>query len=147
VELLGLSQLIDALPALVWIASADNGAEFLNRRWCEYTGLSLDQLIGDGWQSAIHPNDLALVRERWRGFLESGRPGEIEARLRRHDGRYRWFHLSASPWRTTPVHRQVVRDHYGCRASSRPRRAQTELIIDTTPALIWSAGPDGSRIR
>jgi PAS domain S-box-containing protein len=96
-ELLELSKLADALPALVWIARSDGGAEFVNRRWREYTGLGPSHASGDGWLSAIHPNDLALVRERWRGFLESGQPGDVEARLRRHDGQYRWFQLSASP--------------------------------------------------
>src|SRR4029453_15619737 len=96
-ELQELSQLIDALPALVWIARTDGRAEFLNRRWCEYTGLGPDKALDDGWQAAIHANDVALARECWRGFLASGQPGDVEARLRRHDGQYRWFHLSASP--------------------------------------------------
>ncbi len=94
---LELSHLIDALPGLVWTALPDGRAEFLNQPWCEYTGLSLDQAIGFGWQSAIHPQDVVLVLERWRSFLESGQPGEVQARLRRHDGKYRRFLLSAAP--------------------------------------------------
>ena len=92
-----ISPLADALPGLVWTALPDGRAEFLNQRWYQYTGLSPDQAIGFGWQSAIHPEDRALVLERWRSFLESDKPGEVEARLRRYDGEYRRFLFSAAP--------------------------------------------------
>jgi len=95
---LELSRLIDALPGLVWTALPDGRTEFINRRWCEYTGLSLDQALGDGWHCAIHPEDRARLLERWRSFLDSGQPGEVEARLQRHDGEYRRFLFSAAPF-------------------------------------------------
>jgi len=94
---LELSQLIDALPGLVWTALPDGRADFINQRWCEYTGLSPEQAVGFGWHSAIHAEDLALLLERWRSFLESGRPGEVQALLRRYDGEYRRFLFSAAP--------------------------------------------------
>jgi PAS domain S-box-containing protein len=94
---LELSRLIEALPGLVWTALPDGRAEFLNQRWCEYTGLSLERAVGFGWHSALHPEDMALVLEYWRSILESGLPGEVEARLRRHDGAYRRFLFSAAP--------------------------------------------------
>ena len=77
---LELSHLVNAHPALVWIALADGRAEILNQRWCAYTGLGVNQAMGHGWQGAVHPNDLALVLERWRSCLVSGQPGEVEAR-------------------------------------------------------------------
>ena len=94
---LELTYLIDALPGLVWTALPNGGAEFINRRWCEYTGLSLDQAAGFGWQSAIHPEDRTLVLDRWRSFLESGQGGALEIRLRRYDGEYRRFLFSTAP--------------------------------------------------
>ena len=94
---LELSHLIDALPGLVWTALPNGGAEFINRRWCEYTGLSPDQAAGFGWQSAIHPGDRTLVLDRWRSFLESGQGGAVETRLRRYDGEYRRFLFSTAP--------------------------------------------------
>src|SRR6266571_5153149 len=57
-----------------------------NRRWHEYTGLSPEESHGWGWQTAIHPEDRAPLTEKWRGLLVTGEPGEMEARLRRHDG-------------------------------------------------------------
>jgi len=89
--------LADSLPGLVWAASPDGRAEFLNRRWREYTGLKGDEALGFGWQSAIHPEDVDRLLGRWRVFLETGEPGEVQARLRRYDGEYRRFLFSAAP--------------------------------------------------
>jgi PAS domain S-box-containing protein len=92
-----LGRLIDALPGLVWTTLPDGRAEFLNRRWREYTGLSCDAAIGFGWHSAIHPEDLARMLEYWRTFRHCGAPGKAAARLRRRDGEYRRFLFSAAP--------------------------------------------------
>ena len=89
-----LNQIVDALPGLVWTALPDGRIDFLNQRWCEYTGLGVDEACGAGWQTAIHPEDLPRLLERWRSILASGEPCEMEARLRRFDGEYRWFRLS-----------------------------------------------------
>src|ERR1700724_1689209 len=94
---LELTYLIDALPGLVWTALPNGGAEFINRRWCEYTGLRADQAAGFGWQSAIHPGDRTVVLDSWRSFLECGQGGTVESRLRRYDGEYRRFLWSAVP--------------------------------------------------
>lgn len=94
---LELDHLIDALPGLVWIALPDGRTEFLNQRWCDYTGLNREQALGRGWQGALHPDDRRQVLERWRSFLESGKPSEAQGRLRRHDGQYRRFLLNAAP--------------------------------------------------
>src|SRR5262245_66648632 len=78
---LQLSHLIDALPDLVWTAHPDGRAESMNRRWCEYTGLRADQATDSGWQSAVHPEDLPRLLERWPPSLCTGEPGEAQARL------------------------------------------------------------------
>ncbi|MFZ1088380.1 MAG: PAS domain-containing protein [Xanthobacteraceae bacterium] len=98
-----LSRVVDALPGLVWTALPDGRIDFLNQRWCEYSGLSVeealgvDEAYGGGWQTAIHPEDLPGLLERWRSILVSGEQGEMEARLRRFDGEYRWFLFRACP--------------------------------------------------
>ncbi len=94
---LELTHLIDALPGFAWVALPDGRAEYVGRRWCDYTGLSPEYALGHGWQSAIHPEDRPRVLERWRSFRESGEAGELQARVRRHDGEYRRFVLSAAP--------------------------------------------------
>src|SRR5262249_30948857 len=94
-----LRQVIDAMPALAWCNLPDGSNEFLNRRWHQYTGFSPEQSHGWGWQAAFHPEDLPPLMEKWRKMLASGESDEIEARLRRHDGVYRWFLIRAEPFR------------------------------------------------
>lgn len=88
---------VDALPGLVWTTQADGRSDFVNRGWREYTGLGLDEAIDHGWQTAIHPNDLPCFAQSWDRIRQSGVTGEIDARLRRFDGQYRWFVLRPSP--------------------------------------------------
>jgi PAS domain S-box-containing protein len=87
--------LVDALPGLVWTALLDGDVDFVNQRWCEYAGVSADEAKGRGWQSAVHPDDLPRLLERWPSEL--GQLGDIEARLRRSDGVYRWFAFRVHP--------------------------------------------------
>jgi PAS domain S-box-containing protein len=88
---------IDSIPELVWTALPDGYIDFLNQRWLEYTGLTLEEARGWGWQAAVCPDDLPRLVEYWRSTLISGKPGEIEARLRRHDGTDRWFLFRGLP--------------------------------------------------
>jgi formate hydrogenlyase transcriptional activator len=92
-----LREVIESIPSMAWSAAADGAAEFFNRRWLDYAGLSPDQLRGWGWTVAVHPDDLNEIADYWRGVLASGEPGEIEGRLRRFDGVYRWFLFRAIP--------------------------------------------------
>ena len=88
---------IDTIPGLVWSSLPDGNIDFLNQRWLEYTGLPLALATGSGWQVAVFPDDLPGLLGIWRKVLASGAPGEAEARLRRHDGVFRWFLFRAEP--------------------------------------------------
>src|ERR1041385_6009163 len=94
-----LRQVIDTIPALAWCNLPDGPNEFLNKGWHDYTGLSAEESHGWGWQQAFHPDDLPPLMEKWMKMLTSGKSDEIEARLRRHDGVYRWFLIRAEPFR------------------------------------------------
>lgn len=93
-----LRQVIDAIPTLAWCNLPDGPNEFLNKNWHEYTGLSPEESQGWGWQSAFHPYDLPPLMVKWQEMLVTIQPGEIEARIRRHDGVYRWFLIRAEPF-------------------------------------------------
>jgi PAS domain S-box-containing protein len=93
-----LRQVIDTIPALAWCNLPDGPNEFLSKGWHEYTGLSSEESHGWGWQQAFHPDDLPPLIERWQKMLTTGISDEIEARLRRHDGVYRWFLIRAEPF-------------------------------------------------
>jgi PAS domain S-box-containing protein len=86
-----IRRVFDTIPTLAWSARSEGSADFFNRRWLDYTGLSVEEARDWGWTAALHPDDLKGLVAYWRSVLASCRPGEIEARLRRFDGMYRWF--------------------------------------------------------
>ena len=90
-------QAIDTIPGFVWSALPDGNVDFVNQRWCDYTGVSLRDACGHGWRSAIHPDDLPPLVDYWSSLLNGREPGECEARLRRSDGTFRWFLIRAVP--------------------------------------------------
>jgi PAS domain S-box-containing protein len=92
--------MIDSMPIMAWRCRPDGFLEFFNRRWLEYTGLSPGEAAGWGWTAAIHPDDRERLTNRWRELLGSGQPGEIEARVRRASGEYRWFLIRAEAVRS-----------------------------------------------
>ena len=93
-------QLADAMPQIVFQARPDGVVDYFNRRWYEYTGFREDGQIGDAsWVDVHDPESLPQIEERWRQSLHSGEPYEIEYRLRRFDGVYRWHLGRALPVR------------------------------------------------
>src|SRR5262249_5681812 len=93
-----LRQVIDTIPTLAWCNMPDGPNEFLNKRWHEYTGLAPGESRGWGWQVAFPTDDLPPLAGRWGALWIRRDPGEIEARLRRHDGAYRWFLIRVEPF-------------------------------------------------
>jgi PAS domain S-box-containing protein len=92
--------LANAVPQLVWANLPDGTNEFLNEAWYDYTGLTPEESRGSsGWSRALHPEDRDRVWAEWTAALENGTPYDIELRLRRHDGSYRWFLARAHPER------------------------------------------------
>jgi PAS domain S-box-containing protein len=98
-----LRDVIETIPAIAWSALPDGSNSYANRRWSQYTGLPMGQTAGSGWQTTIHPDDLPLHLEKWRASLATGEPFEVEVRMRRMDGQYRWHY----------VHGVALRDERG----------------------------------
>ena len=96
---LGLHQLIDAMPHMVWLATAEVGCEFVNRRWVDYTGIPLDAQLGYDWVQQIHPDDREGLLGAWQRATENGLDFQFDCRIRRHDGSYRWFDTRGVPLR------------------------------------------------
>ncbi|TPG47257.1 PAS domain-containing hybrid sensor histidine kinase/response regulator [Roseomonas nepalensis] len=92
--------LADAMPPMVWSARPDGRHDYVNARWLAFTGHGGDAAgAGADWLELIHPEDMAVVAGRWSRSLRTGEPYEMEARLRRHDGAYRWTLSRALPVR------------------------------------------------
>lgn len=138
-----LRTIIDTIPALAWSAGPDGGADFFNRRWLDYAGLSAQEAQGWGWTSVIHPEDRNRLTEYWRSILKTGEPGEIEARMRGRDGQCRWFLLRGSPLRDESG--KIVK-WYGTNTDIDARRRAEgalraselhfRLIVDHIPGLV-----------
>jgi PAS domain S-box-containing protein len=87
----------EAAPDLVWSCSPDGQVDYVNQRWREYTGMSLEQINASSWRSLCHPDDLPRMLEAWATAVGRGEPFESEFRYWRHDGVYRWFMGRAIP--------------------------------------------------
>jgi PAS domain S-box-containing protein len=86
-------------PQVIWFSRPDGGLTYCNPYWYEYTGLSCDESLGDNWTSAIHPEDVDAVRATWKRAIARSEDYEIEFRLKRLDGAYRWFLARGRPIR------------------------------------------------
>ncbi len=91
--------LADAMPHIVWMTQADGAYTWFNQKWLDYTGLSMDESLVHGWTGLIHPDESLRASRLWQQALGSGEPCEIECRLRRADGVYRWMLGRAVPQR------------------------------------------------
>src|SRR5690606_16027438 len=80
----------DVAPAMLWVTEADGYCSFLSRGWYEYTGQSVEEGLGYGWATAAHPEDQAMAAAAFREASERRTSYEIDFRLRRADGVYRW---------------------------------------------------------
>jgi PAS domain S-box-containing protein len=94
---------IDTIPAFVWSALPDGSVDFINKRWLEFSGLSLEQGLDFGWEIAVHPEDRPPFMEAWSESVASGKAMEFEARVRRADGQYRWLLI-----RNVPLHDEAA---------------------------------------
>jgi formate hydrogenlyase transcriptional activator len=123
-----LQTLIDTVPSFLWTSFPDGSKEFLNRRWYEYTGLTLEQGKGWGWKVVVHPDDLDRLIREWLALLNDPKPGELETRIRRYDGEYRWFLIRVLP--EFDAEGKVVR-WFGSDTDIEDRkRAETKLLED-----------------
>ena len=94
-----LRMLAESLPNLVWTCNPDGWCDYLSRQWVNYTGRPEAEQVGDGWAEQIHPEDRVRVQTAWAAAARSGNQFDIEYRLRRFDGVYRWFKTRALPLR------------------------------------------------
>lgn len=147
---INVGRVLDALPAMVWTALPDGSIDYVNGAWSDYTGVRPGKIDKWEWRALVDPDDLPGLVERWQSILASSRPGEIEARLRRYDGEYRWFLVRVSPLRDKSgdlvkwcgVNIDIDNRKLAEQAITRSER-DLKLMIDTIPVLAWSADPDG----
>jgi PAS domain S-box-containing protein len=145
-----LRLIINTMPTFVWSAYPDGAVDFFNQRWLDYTGFSAEQARDWGWTAAIHPDDLSRLTDYWRSIMISGEPGEIEGRLCRFDGSYRWFLFRANPLRDKSG--RIVK-WYGTNVDIEDRKRGEDVlraselswrqIVDNIPGLVATTGAMG----
>lgn len=87
----------ESTPAFVWLTDASGKCIYVNRRWCDFVGRTIESQLGDGWLECIHPDDREVLRTIAAASLAKGEPFAIECRVRRHDGEYRYVLDTATP--------------------------------------------------
>ena len=146
-----LRKIIDTLPVTAWSTLPDGYCDFLNRRWLEYAGFSAEQAEGWGWGSVIHPDDAPRLVKYWQACLASGASVDVEARMRRADGAYRWFLFLANPlrdeagdiikWYGTNID---IEDRKRADEALRASEVNLRELTETIPAMLWSATAGGA---
>jgi PAS domain S-box-containing protein len=132
-----LREVIDTIPGSVWSARPDGSLDFINRRWLEFSGVSLEKVLGQGWEAAVHPDDLARLVDEWRAALACGKALESEARIRTADGQYRWLLI-----RSVPLHdeRGKIVKWYGTNTDIDDRKRAEEQLRKLSRAVEQSPG-------
>jgi PAS domain S-box-containing protein len=136
--------LAEVIPQLVWTALPDGRFDYLNKQWLEYTGLAQQQELGLGWLDVtIHPDDRAYTASAWREAVAGSGQFDLEFRLRRHDGAYRWFQTRGVPLRSAEgailkwfgtctdieEHKQAAQERERLLENERSARTQAERAV------------------
>jgi len=96
-----LRELIESLPQLFWTCRVDGPCDYLSKQWVEYTGIPEEEQLGYRWLEQLHPDDRDRTVSGWMEKVKTGNSFNIEFRIRRDDGIYRWFRTKAVPMRGT----------------------------------------------
>lgn len=92
-----LNLILDEAPVLLWVANAQKEVIYFNNSWLKFTGKTLEEELINGWQHNVHPDDLDKCLEAFHKYVDERRPYEIEYRLKRHDGVYRYILNRGAP--------------------------------------------------
>src|SRR6185503_7834048 len=142
--------IVDTIPGLVATLTPAGEVELVNDELMEYCGQGLEAMKQWGTNGTVHAGDLPRIGPVFAQSIASHEPYDFEARIRRFDGAYRWVQIRGFPLRDTSEH--IVRwyvlltdidDRKRAEEAIRASESNFKLIIDTIPALAWSAGPDG----
>ena len=146
------------IPAMAWSTTSDGMLDFANQHFLEYVGLPLADIAGENFYRLFHPDDLDRLATDWLDIMTSRTAKEVEGRLRRADGEFRWCSLRQKPrhdrdgkvvrWYGVVLDIEDRKQAENALKATEAALAASEhnlrLIIDSLPVLVWSARPDGS---
>lgn len=139
-----LQSIANLVPDLLWDSEPDGWTNWYNQRWMAYTGQTFEQAIGWGWIDAIHPDDRATSTRCYQEAVQQGVQLQLEHRIRRSDGEYRWFVVKAAPLkdeggRVVKMYSAAadIHDQRIALEALRESEERFRTLADTAPALIW----------
>ena len=142
--------LANNIPQLAWITDETGSIVWYNRRWYEYTGTTLEETRGWGWQKVHHPDHLARVVRKIRHCFAMGEIWEDTFPLRAGTGEYRWFLSRATPIRDAAgnITRWLgtntdITEQQAAEEALRASETRLRQVADAMPQVVWMAGPDG----
>src|SRR5215510_4642549 len=141
--------LADTAPVLVWMSGTDKLCTFFNKPWLDFTGRAIEEELGDGWTEGLHQEDYDRCLEIYFKSFEAREPFEMEYRLRRHDGEYRWMLDHGIP-RFSPGGDFLgyigslidITERRQAEVTLRESEARFQQMADTAPAMLWVTEPD-----
>ena len=124
-----LELITEVIPQQIWTAAIDGHIDYINQRWQDYTGLDLEQMRHQGWATIVHPDDLQAIRDKWIEAITTEGKFDLEVRLRRADGSYRWFLSKARPLRSEQG--KIVKWYGTNTGITRIKELEAELLQQT----------------
>jgi PAS domain S-box-containing protein len=133
------------MPVMVWTTTPDGLHDWFSQRWYDYTGLTEEQSLGEGWRLPFHPDDMIATKPRWFSSLKTGDEYNTEYRCQRFDGEWRWMLGRALPFydddgrivkwfgTCTDIHDSVI-----ARQEARHTREQLQQVITHAKIVLWA---------
>ncbi|HEX4946473.1 MAG TPA: PAS domain S-box protein [Blastocatellia bacterium] len=137
-------QLVESVPQQIWMCDAHGHNLYASPQLTAYTGLPVTETSGQIWMNQVHPEDQASLRQAWREATTSCTPLQIESRIRRHDGCYRWFDVRALPQRDATGHilkwfgtNTDIQEQREIREALRASEERVRLATEAAPIGFW----------
>lgn len=142
--------LAESLPQLVWATRPNGNLYYFNQRWYDYTGMTQASSLGDGWLDAIHPEDRDKTHRIWNQAVQTRTLYEVEYRIRRKDGSYRWFLGRGRPIKegSWEVHSWFgtctdIEDMKQAQMALHESQARFSVLAESLPLIVWTSKPSG----
>lgn len=137
------------VPVMVWRTTSDGMIDYLSDRWVSYTGMTVEESVGNGWINVVHPEDMAIAGPKWAHSCATGEEYLTEYELKRADGEWRWMLGRAVPMRDTDG--TIVNWFGTCtdiddlvrtREEVKQTHAQLERVIEHARISLWAVDKD-----